>query len=593
MKIDEKTKKKIKIIVISIIIVIILWFLVVSPILKFKKNEKVVKEAAQRYYEINSGQLPTGEKVKTVALQTLYDKDFINEDLRSSYMNKVCDSKVSWVKVKKENGEYKYYVYLKCGIFSSKVDHKGPEIKLKGEDEITINKGEKYKESGIDSVVDDTDGKMNIKDVKIDNTKVNTNKIGTYEVTYKIKDSFNNETVKVRTVKVIETLNHIVEKDTGKKKVYQGSQYNNYVKLDGILFKIVGENEDGTVKIVSDENLAAVNYEGIDSWLNDYFYGKLSDSAKKLIVKSKWCNETVNNPENYTKCNSYGKKSYVGLLSVADINNSKGDDGSYNIGPEYNFWLANKKNNNKSWSTFTGEYKEESISTNLTIKPTMNIAKDITVISGTGSMANPYVLKGNKNTLKVGSKISEAKAGEYINYSGYLWRTIGKETDGTTSIIMNDVVNIDNSTYYTSFTDGSTISYNPEKSGNIGYVVTNDIVEYISTKMFANRKVIINNYNGNIEYNGKYTQKSYQSKITIPSMYDLFSTSVENGYWFRDYSSKTSQYCYTSYMGTSICTKYNDDDNTINGVRVLGYLKSNTKVKKGNGTESNPYELAD
>ena len=53
-----------------------------------------------------------------------------------------------------------YYTYLKCGIFSSKVDHEGPVIKLKGEDLITINKGEKFKDPGIDSVSDNTDGKI-------------------------------------------------------------------------------------------------------------------------------------------------------------------------------------------------------------------------------------------------------------------------------------------------------------------------------------------------------------------------------------------------------------------------------------------------
>lgn len=65
--------------------------------------------------------------------------------------------------------------------------------------------------------------------------------------------------------------------------------------------------------------------------MNDYFYEKLSDSAKKLIVKQKFCNEEVSNPDNYKKCNKYSKKQYVGLLSVADINNSKDENGDYSI----------------------------------------------------------------------------------------------------------------------------------------------------------------------------------------------------------------------------------------------------------------------
>ena len=62
---------------------------------------------------------------------------------------------------------------------------------------------------------------------------------------------------------------------------------------------------------------------------NDYFYNKLSDNVKKYIkTDSKWCNEVISSTDNYTKCNKYGKKNAVGLLSVADINNSKDKDGN-------------------------------------------------------------------------------------------------------------------------------------------------------------------------------------------------------------------------------------------------------------------------
>ena len=280
-KIDDKNIKKIKILIIVVVILLIIWFLVVSPLIKFKNSEKQVLEAAKRYYEINNSLLPTGKKIRTVSLQALYDKDLISEDLKSPYTNKECNSKTSWAKVRKENNEYKYYVYLECGILSSKIDHKGPEITLKDGDTVTINKGDTYKDAGIKSVIDDTDGNIDIKKVTIDTSKVNVNKNGTYEVTYKVRDSFNNETVKIRTVKVEQILNKIVEKNTDKTNIYKGNTENNYIKLDGIIFKIIGLNDDGSVKIVSNDALAAVDYNDIDDWLNDYFYNKLSDSAKE------------------------------------------------------------------------------------------------------------------------------------------------------------------------------------------------------------------------------------------------------------------------------------------------------------------------
>lgn len=62
MKISDSQKKKIKIVVIVVIIVLILWFMVISPILNFKKNEKILENAAKRYYEINTGQYQRGKK---------------------------------------------------------------------------------------------------------------------------------------------------------------------------------------------------------------------------------------------------------------------------------------------------------------------------------------------------------------------------------------------------------------------------------------------------------------------------------------------------------------------------------------------------
>lgn len=590
MKINKKRQKQIKAICICIIVVLVIWFVILSPILKFKKDEKTVEDAAKRYYEINNGQLPTGKKIKTVSLQTLYEKKFIEEDIRASYTNKVCDSKSSWVKVKQQDNDYKYYVYLDCGLLKSKVDHSGPQIKLKGQDEVTVNKGETYKDPGIDSVTDDTDGKMDISKVEINDKKLDTSKIGTYEISYKIKDSFNNETIKIRTVKVIETLNHIVEKDTKGSKVYKGTQDSNYVKLDGILFKIVGENEDGTIKLVSSTNLAAVDYDGVQEWLNDYFYDKLSDSAKKLIQKSKWCNEKVTDADQYTTCNQYSKKTNVGLLSIADINNSKAEDGTSNIDTGNVLWLANANDSKTNWSIDYDKYVAEKTSSNIPVSPVINIIKDTIVTKGNGTAYNPYILKGNKKTLKAGEKISEARVGEYISYSGYSWRIISKAKDETTQIIMTDVTEDGNGNYYVNFDEGTTLSYNPSKKNNIGYYITNDVVGYVKTSLFQKKKIEIADYTKTIGYQKDSKKNSYNIKMTIPSMYDLFSANTTaTDYWYRDYSSSNSTCCHT-YYGKAVCEKYDYD--MISGIKIVAYLKKNVQVKSGEGEENNPYKIA-
>ena len=157
--------KKIMIIVVIVIIALGIWFLGVSPILQFHKNEEKLTEAAKRYFELNKDRLPAGERVRTLSLNTLYKESYLDGDFKMPYTGKVCSLTNSWVKVSKVNGEYKYYTYLDCGVLKSNIDHDGPVITLEGDSEITLNVGDKYEELGIKSVVDANDGKLTENDV--------------------------------------------------------------------------------------------------------------------------------------------------------------------------------------------------------------------------------------------------------------------------------------------------------------------------------------------------------------------------------------------------------------------------------------------
>ena len=54
-----------------------------------------------------------------------------------------------------------------------------------------------------------------------------------------------------------------------------------------MLFRIYGVDENGNVKIVSNDAISYIDYDGIDNW-SDNFYDHLSNSAKKYVVKSKY-----------------------------------------------------------------------------------------------------------------------------------------------------------------------------------------------------------------------------------------------------------------------------------------------------------------
>ena len=76
---SKKLLGKIKFLITIAIICLFVWFLVISPMLTFKKYETTFKEAAERYFELNSNQLPTGERVKTLSLNALFKESYLKE----------------------------------------------------------------------------------------------------------------------------------------------------------------------------------------------------------------------------------------------------------------------------------------------------------------------------------------------------------------------------------------------------------------------------------------------------------------------------------------------------------------------------------
>lgn len=591
-------KNKLRLIRLTITVVIVglfVWFLVLSPYMTFKQNENEMVKAAKRYYEINLDKLPTGTRISTVTLQTLSRESYIDKDFYVPFSKEPCSITESWVKVKHTDSGYKYYAYLECGVLKSTTDHKGPTITLNGKDEITINKDEKYEELGVKKVVDNTDGKMDVKDVTIDSSKVDTSKVGTYKVTYTALDSFKNKTEKVRTVKVVQELEHTIKKDTNNTGVYTGTVENNYIRFSGNLFRIVSV-ENGNVKIVAAEDVSNVNYSGLDQWL-EYYYNHLADSSKEYIVKTKYCNDKVTDTTT-KKCSSYTKEKDVYILSVEDVNNSvDSSTGESYLYPSTIVWLANTKTDKESWATrsvffdTSDKYSSFSKNYNLGIRPVITIKGSNLITSGTGTKNNPYQIDDMK-TGKTDENLNTRYSGEYIEYSNMLWRIVEVEKSGAIKVISNSNVPIAGEkriSYDSSITNRI---YNPNQKGNVGYAINQKVADTIDEKYFDKTEIEVPIYKTTSKYKKETTTKKYKVKFHVPDMYDLYTAqnnSLLSGYWLLN----SSQNPDVVYMISPIGAVYNTgvpDSNTA-GIRVIGYLNKNCKIVSGKGTEEKPYKI--
>ena len=602
-------KKIIRIVVVVLVVLLvlaILYFAFYYPNKVFKDNEKKFIAAGERYYQINKNYLPNQEgRVLTVNLGTLIKEDYL-DDIYIPYSKKVCDLNESTVKAIKKDGEFQYYTYLKCGNYESSTDHEGPVITLNGDSTINLNKGDEYKEPGVKSVVDDTDGNLNV-DVVTIKGEVDTNTVGTYEITYSASDSLNNKSEVTRKVVVEESLSNVVREATSDTNgYYKGDALNNYVMFNNMTFRIVKINSNNTVTIASDEVLANVDYtndgrfadSSLDSWLNDYFYNLLESKYKKLITSSKWCDDVLN-ADNYvaTECSRSSAKRNVGILSIQDYNNTLADDISFlDFGGIV--WYANLDSNNNPW-TMTDLYdyplKSEPMNQEylFNVRPAVTLKKNTKVLSGDGSEADPYILVENdsarRNTL-----INERQIGEYINYSGYTWRIAGINDD-TTEVIMTGVVTNNYVELQIGYNNSGAKVYNPNKKGNIGYQVINEMTKYVSTDLFTKTKVEVPIYNNKVTYKGKKDTKTYNNIVTIPSVFDIFTAKGDNssdgGYWYIDSSKEDGVKTVMYPAGTVTYTTVTDD--RTEGVKIKAYLKSDVFITDGDGSLEHPYTISD
>ena len=587
-----KKMKQIRLVVTLIIIGLFIWFLVLSPYITFKKNENTMLEAAKRYYELNSDKLPTGTRMSTVDLQTLAREYYIKEDFYVPFSKKPCSITKSWVKVKHTNSGYKYYTYLQCGVLKSTTDHTGPVITLNGSNEITINKGDTYKEPGVKKVVDNTDGQIDVKEVEITGD-VNTSKVGTYTITYSVMDSFKNETVKTRTIKVVQQLKNTVEKVT-KIGQYVGKVTNNYIKFSGMDFRIVGI-VDGNVKIVAADDVANVNYSDLDEWLK-YYYEHINKDSKDYVVKTKYCNDTLTDTST-KECSKYTNEKNVYILSVQDINKATDENGNSYLYPETIDWVANAKTNKEGWTTreyfsdSTLKYMEFSKDYNFGIRPVLTIKGDALITSGDGTSEKPYMID-DYDIGKSGDKVNTRLSGEYIEYSNMLWQIIETTDSSLTKVISYNTMTVD-SLSDISYPLGETKNmYNPTKKGNIGYIINQKASDAVDEKYFVKNKIEVPIYKTLATYKGTSSTKKYNVKFHAPNMYEMHTarnSNTQRSYWLMNSSSEEFRRYIVSEIGVVFYQK--EGTPTDAGTRIVGYLDKDCQIVQGQGTKDNPYKI--
>lgn len=249
-------KKKIIYIIISIVTIIILFF-GVKYLFITRIDIDDIKIEINSKYDFNS----LKGKIR-------------NKDIDLSNDSNIDYSKLGEYEVTLESHE-KYAINTKKKVKVYVVDDEKPIITLKDND-IVIDYKEKYTEPGY-TAKDNYDGDITDK-VIIENNIDNT-KLGDYEVTYKVKDSSNNETILETTINVQKKntkgipvmMYHWFYDDTKGEDITKKPNNHNYISKT---------NFEKQIKYLVDNNYYFVTWDE----LNDYIDKKIDLPEKSIIL---------------------------------------------------------------------------------------------------------------------------------------------------------------------------------------------------------------------------------------------------------------------------------------------------------------------
>ena len=387
---------------------------------------------------------------------------------------------------------------------------------------------------------------------------------------------------------------------------FQGNVTNNYVYFSGFLWRIVAINEDGSIKLVTDEVVSTTKYgknngefekSFMYNWLNDYFYTKLSNFD--LIREVEFCDTSTNNVDSDDLCENLIDSLYikVGLLGLSEFNNSKDAEGNSYLKNGTKFSLTNSYHDDKNLVYVVGtdgNIVKENVNNLHYVRPVINIDASTIITAGSGTSSSPFILNKNIDSVVASDertiKTINITAGEYISFDNKIYRVIEKDKKELRMILDNFLSN----------------TYNYSSGGYARLANDKYIGKELNTSIFNGysdnaKKFMIRTY----IYQGDYLTSSdniyYKNSsmsntnmvtgmnVSLPRVSEILSAPIKGNdsksFWTMSMSSASYVYKINNTSTESIFT------NSNYYVRPVIAVDSGLIVSSGNGTKASPYVL--
>lgn len=378
-----------------------------------------------------------------------------------------------------------------------------------------------------------------------------------------------------------------------------GSQSSNYIWFDGFLYRIMGVDSNGNVRLITNENLTSIPYDNssslysasyIEDWVSNYFYENLSEDAKAVMTDDNgnfygsYCYDsegTSNSVISDNECTGTMTSAAASIITLNEYNLASSSSSFNYLMSQYYYWTStiNDLSSSGAWALAESNLRNKySVTYTYGVRPVITVSAEAIVTGGDGTSANYYVLNQPSDNVVTGNLTDEATSGEYVLVNDELYRVVSKSETGTKLIY--DGTFGDDLTYNEIF---STIA-----SDDFAESLLGDSISLVNNTTWYKGSSIANGFDFRTHLastTGSYTSRvglikmgemlSAQSNTMTKSDYWTASPWSTNGAWFMFASGYSSYYFRTSAYG----------------VRPVIEIVSNATISGGNGMYSSPYEI--
>lgn len=395
----------------------------------------------------------------------------------------------------------------------------------------------------------------------------------------KLKTNLNLASLIINKNKIVNSGNGLYFEDNS--YTFKGVVDSNYLYYSGILWRIVKINEDQSIKLISEESLTnlfddkaeSLQKSILNTWMKEYLLSKLSHN--EYLNANPTCIDVVTNIDSKA-CHKYLDNEKLGFLSIDEYVNALGKKSYLNNGRSW--WLANQDNEHQRWY-INNEGGISNTNNNLShgLRITITLKNSITGLSGDGTETNPFIIEQDQYQV-----LADAKIGQYLKYSNYIWRIIDKG-QGTVKVVLDGILD-EKRTF-----DLNSNTFNPNSYNNIGYYLNNNFYQSLNNSDYiVNSNYAADNYN--LESNYDYRQTSNKlvtAKVGLLSIGNLFIDEYSNTVIMNPYNDEDIIYIIDNNYHL-----YGDMVTKEMSIRPVIVLDNTLKIQTGDGSKKLPLEIS-